>query len=323
MAHQKTLETLQTAAKLSPAKMSNLKALIGNVDECDDKRFRYTVREWITMNVPHNKQDKVREEIFDDLYALVPNSTKSMMSNQEEAYRTGSMEPPGYEHTCPSDDSSDDEHSDMEKDDGNAGDSTSQSAGDSDENDDTGNKDEHPPSKKRKTSHAKTLAEEDNRFNVSDIHLEGEENDAVPVYETCDMIRHKIDQHLKEPGVTQASFCRDLHSQYHSDAAPKHMTSKSLSTFRGKKGYDKGATSAVFYAAYYFFEKLRINEDKPKSKDRQKMEELWAEKGGFDTKTLPQQKRVKMPGGSKFKCDKYGQSTLTFPDRRQQHGGVM
>lgn len=42
----------------------------------------------------------------------------------------------------------------------------------------------HPPSKKRKTSKSKTNAEETNKFDVSDIHLEGEENDAVPVYET-------------------------------------------------------------------------------------------------------------------------------------------
>ena len=35
----------------------------------------------------------------------------------------------------------------------------------------------------------------------TDIHLDSEENDAVPVYDTCNMIRCKIDQHLKKPGI--------------------------------------------------------------------------------------------------------------------------
>jgi len=100
--NRKTLNELQVAAKLSPEKMNSLIKHIGSVDECDDKRYRYAVCEWITKNVPHNKQDQVREEIFDSLYALVANHTKSMMKYQERCYRSGSMEPPGYKHTCPS-----------------------------------------------------------------------------------------------------------------------------------------------------------------------------------------------------------------------------
>lgn len=125
------------------------------------------------------------------------------------------------------------------------------------------------------------------------------------------MIRRKIDKHLKEPGVTQASFCRDLHGQYHTDKAPKQLTSKHLPIFHGKKGYDKGNMSVCFYAAYCFFEKLRIKEGKPESKDRQKMEELWAERGGFDIEKQSQNKGLLMTVGEGLKNDKYGQYTIT------------
>jgi hypothetical protein len=38
----------------------------------------------------------------------------------------------------------------------------------------------------------------------------------------------------------------------------------------------------VFYAAYVFFEKLRLAEGKQKSKHRLEMEEIWGGKGGFN-----------------------------------------
>jgi hypothetical protein len=50
---------------------------------------------------------------------------------------------------------------------------------------------------------------------VDDIELPGELDDAVPVYDTCDDIRRKINAHLKKPGVTAASFLRHVAAQYH------------------------------------------------------------------------------------------------------------
>lgn len=47
------------------------------------------------------------------------------------------------------------------------------------------------------------------------VHLDGEEDDKVPIYDTCADVRRKIPAHLRDPGVTQAQFCRDLHSQLH------------------------------------------------------------------------------------------------------------
>ncbi|OCL14862.1 hypothetical protein AOQ84DRAFT_330342 [Glonium stellatum] len=192
-----------------------------------------------------------------------------------------------------------------------------------------------PSSKKRKTSSSTSSANnkatkssgqkakssaKDAVPDVSDIHLEGEEEDKVPVYETCDMIRRKIDQYLKKPGVTQASFCRDLQAQYHTPSGPKSITSSQLASFRGKKGYDKGNTSSVFYAAYCYFEKLRIKEGKAKSKDRQKMEELYAQQGGFNIKTTSNNKRLFMMKGEGLKYDKYGQFTIIGHNGRTQTG---
>jgi len=45
---------------------------------------------------------------------------------------------------------------------------------------------------------------------ISAIHLDGEENDSVPIFDSCDEVRRKINAHLKKPGVTQAQFCRDI-----------------------------------------------------------------------------------------------------------------
>lgn len=105
------------------------------------------------------------------------------------------------------------------------------------------------------------------------IHLDGEETDSVPVFETCDVVRRKITAHLKGPGVTQAQFCRDMHAQLRAPGC-KSIQSKMLNDFRGKKGPLAGCTSSVYYAAYVYFERMRIAEGKPKSKHRLEMEEI-------------------------------------------------
>ncbi|KAI1433550.1 hypothetical protein GGR50DRAFT_668131 [Xylaria sp. CBS 124048] len=115
---------------------------------------------------------------------------------------------------------------------------------------------------------------------ISGIHLPGEETDDVPVYESCDEIRKKINAHLKTPGLTQAQFCRDLYAQLNAPKC-KGIQSKQLADFRNLKGPRAGARSSVFYAAYVYFEKLRIAQNKPMSAHRMTMEELWAAEGGF------------------------------------------
>lgn len=117
---------------------------------------------------------------------------------------------------------------------------------------------------------------------ISAVELDGEEDDDVCVYDSCDEIRKKISAHLQTPGLTQAQFCRDLYAQLHVPAC-KAIQSKQLSDFRAKKGARGGCTSSVYYAAYVYFEKVRLATGKPLSKHRKEMESIWP--GGVDRET--------------------------------------
>lgn len=117
-------------------------------------------------------------------------------------------------------------------------------------------------------------------ISIADIHLPGEDFDNVAVYDSCDEVRRKIDAHLKKPGVTQTAFCRDLQAQLHSSDAPSRIQSNMLTAFRSKKGAREGNTSSVYYSAYVFFEKMRIQDGLQKTKHRVEMEGVWP--GGVD-----------------------------------------
>lgn len=129
-----------------------------------------------------------------------------------------------------------------------------------------------PAAKKAKAS---SSGDED-KFDVSGIHLEGESDQDVPVYDTCDVIRRKIRAHLRELGVTKAGFLREI-----SKTLPegKKVAAVSLDRFLGQSGSIVGNTTALFYAAYVFFEKLRIKTNKPKTKFREEMEQVWGRRG--------------------------------------------
>ncbi|KAK0734491.1 hypothetical protein B0T26DRAFT_634599 [Lasiosphaeria miniovina] len=116
---------------------------------------------------------------------------------------------------------------------------------------------------------------------LGDIALPGEATDAVPVFDSCDEVRRKINLHLKKEGVTQAQFCRDILAQLQGPGRPASIQGSQLSRFRGMKGAGAGATTGVYYGAYVFFEKLRLKEGKPKTKHRTDMEQAWGPEG-FD-----------------------------------------
>ncbi|KAK1633796.1 hypothetical protein BDP81DRAFT_396540 [Colletotrichum phormii] len=126
-----------------------------------------------------------------------------------------------------------------------------------------------PKSRKRKSDAA-----------TDEIQLPGDEDMSVAVWDTCDIVRTKIRAILKE-GVTKTAFLRAI------------------------KGPASGNTSSVFYAAYVFFEKLRVRDGKPKTKKREEMEEEWPT--GMDTK---QQLDgwVTCLAGEKPHIDKYGKT---------------
>lgn len=131
------------------------------------------------------------------------------------------------------------------------------------------------------TSTGRTLTTVSNLPDISGIHIPGEETDSVAVYDTCDEVRRKINAHLRTPGLTQTEFCRAAYAQLRAPRC-KGIQSKQLADFRAMKGARAGARSSVFYAAYVYFEKLRIALNRPKTAHRETMEALWGGYGGFD-----------------------------------------
>ncbi|KAL2063175.1 hypothetical protein VTL71DRAFT_6247 [Oculimacula yallundae] len=132
------------------------------------------------------------------------------------------------------------------------------------------------PKKKAKTA---TAASEGSAA-LDAIQLEGEADCSVPIFDSCDEVRKKIRAYLAAGHSTQAEFLREIAKPFHDG---RKIQSKVLNDFLGKRGAYSGNTSAVFYGAYVFFEKLRLRDGKPKSKHRLDMEKAHPGKG-MDTK---------------------------------------
>lgn len=126
----------------------------------------------------------------------------------------------------------------------------------------------------------------------------------VPIYDTCDTVRRKIRAILAKDGITQAAFLRAIVAAAYGEGSTKKIQSASLNTFLKQKGPLQGNTSAVYYAAYVFFEKRRVKDKKPKSKDREIMEGIHFD--GVDTKVVAGNVRYIGSASSKLGMDKYG-----------------
>ncbi|KAH6667321.1 hypothetical protein B0J14DRAFT_567828 [Halenospora varia] len=164
-----------------------------------------------------------------------------------------------------------------------------------------------PPKEKKSTE-----AVDDMNMDVSNIHLDGEEYEDVPVYDTCDEVRKKIRAFLCQNGVTQAAFLREVAKTFGNG---RKIQANMLNNFLGKKGPNSGNLSSVFYASYVFFEKMRIRDGKPKTAFREEMEEIWDgvldwrhHKPGFDRKTRHNTRYLCGPGYVPV-IDKYGRVT--------------
>lgn len=149
-------------------------------------------------------------------------------------------------------------------------------------------------------------------MDVSNIHLDGEEHENVPVYDTCDGVRKKIRAFLRQDGVTQAAFLREVAKTFGNG---RKIQANMLNKFLGKKGPNSGNASSVFYAGYVFFEKMRIRDGKPKTAFREEMEDIWDgvldwrhRRPGFDRKTRHNAKYICGPGHV-LVVDKYGRVT--------------
>lgn len=132
---------------------------------------------------------------------------------------------------------------------------------------------------------------------------DGDDDAQMPVYDTCDTVRRKIRAILAKDGITQAAFCRAIATAAYGEGNTKNMAPL-MNTFMRQKGPLAGNTSSVFYAAYVFFEKRRVKDGKPKTKDREIMEEIhW---NGVDTKVQSGKVSYVVGAGSKVGIDKYG-----------------
>ncbi|KAB8079732.1 hypothetical protein BDV29DRAFT_164248 [Aspergillus leporis] len=146
--------------------------------------------------------------------------------------------------------------------------------------------------RKPKTPGTKTAKSVDEKaYDVSGIHLPGEEEGEVEVYDHCDEVRKKIVAFLRSSGMTQAAFCREISKSFPENLGTK-ISGAVLANFLNKRGVNAGNQSTAFYAAYVFFEKLRIRDGKPKTQFREEMEEVWGVQGGFDRKTGPNQSYI-------------------------------
>ena len=155
------------------------------------------------------------------------------------------------------------------------------------------------PRKKVKTDDNDTK----DKYDVSGVHLDGEEYERVPIFDTCDDMRRKINAHLRAVSTTNAAFVRQIAEMF---PHPPEMAGHHLTRFLGQKGHTKGADNPVYYAAYVYFEKLRVKNKGKKSKKRQEMEEIWCRKGGMKRDRQPQ--RVFLMAGERWTVDQYGRN---------------
>ncbi|RAH71725.1 uncharacterized protein BO66DRAFT_319114 [Aspergillus aculeatinus CBS 121060] len=119
-------------------------------------------------------------------------------------------------------------------------------------------------------------ADGNSEYDVSGIELEDEEDEEleVPVFETCDRVRDMIRKHVAKPRVTKAGFLRDA-AKAAFPGGEKTINPGLLQVSLKQEGALVGNTGIVFYAAYVFFEKLRIKNGEPKDDFRLTMEEIW------------------------------------------------
>jgi hypothetical protein len=106
---------------------------------------------------------------------------------------------------------------------------------------------------------------------------------------------------MKQPGVTQASLSRDFSELMpHTKVHARH-----IAKFLEFKGPRAGAHSPAFYGGYVYFEKLRIYQNKKKSKKREELEDAWEHQGGFPREGSHNMRLI-LPKGRSWRLDRLG-----------------
>ncbi|MCJ1327531.1 hypothetical protein MMC10_004201 [Thelotrema lepadinum] len=152
----------------------------------------------------------------------------------------------------------------------------------------------------------KDVKKDSGLVDISDVHLDGENNDAVPMYETPADVRRHMTTFFDNSKVSQKAFVEAI-----SAASNTACSVSQLSTFR-KKGGKRGSTSVdgadsrVFYAAWVYFEKIRIKNGDKKNAHRMQMEKIWGDKG----KERIGNKPLILHSSETARYDKFGQLSI-------------
>lgn len=162
-----------------------------------------------------------------------------------------------------------------------------------------------PRAKRRKLSDADLRKSDADQLPA----IPGDKTGAVKVYDTCDDIRTKIDKYLAKTNLTKVAFAREL-SKCQGRGEPD-ITAAGLSKYQQKSGPLAGNSNRVFYAAYVYFEKLRVKEGKAKSKKRTEMERVHGAKGVMTDRPI-ENVHIFTIGGVRPYVDKYAKIRTTL-----------
>ncbi|RPD63066.1 hypothetical protein L227DRAFT_608975 [Lentinus tigrinus ALCF2SS1-6] len=95
-----------------------------------------------------------------------------------------------------------------------------------------------------------------------EIVLEGEDEGEVPIFDDCNEVRRKIRALQKEPGFKITRWLKEI----------GNINNNSFQRFMKASGPTGGAGNGTYYAAYVYFEKVRIAQGKKKTPKRERNE---------------------------------------------------
>ncbi|KAJ8084172.1 hypothetical protein PM082_002939 [Marasmius tenuissimus] len=121
-------------------------------------------------------------------------------------------------------------------------------------------------SKKARVAEASssTSKQKDAPKSWKDVELEDEDDGSVPIFDLPGEVRRKIRLLLKTPNFKIGN-----------------INSNSYNRFMSMRGPLDGAQNGTYYAAYVYFEKVRIAEGKRKTPKRIENEKAYAARGGL------------------------------------------
>ncbi|PMD43726.1 hypothetical protein L207DRAFT_485209 [Hyaloscypha variabilis F] len=106
------------------------------------------------------------------------------------------------------------------------------------------------------------------------VILDGEEEGEVPIFDSCDEVRRKMNQYFSKTGMSKAAFGRETGKLF-GGGEEKKIGGGSVTQFLAKRGPMAGNTTSVYYGAYVFFEKIRVRDGEPMTEHREGMEDAW------------------------------------------------